>query len=232
MITIKNFGLYPMQKQEEFFNILISKKKHIVSYYVPIKPTDADEDTIDLYLNGLIQTNNSCMDALIKSCLMYNSFIYSVENNKYMPELILNEMEKNLEYLENGGFKLIDKKLQMQISKSMGLCFFADIDLKKIEDIKKKKFCKNHICYYNKELHYNEYEVIWYYYENAYEIISELHKHGRFEFLLVENNIEEYLLGFEIYENAESFDLFINTNEKDEIYQKKFKKFGFTCYIS
>lgn len=228
MITIKNFGLYPAQKQEEFFNTLISERKRFVSYYAPIEPTAADEDTVDLYFNGLIHTNNSCMDALIKSCVMYNSFIYSLENNKYKPELILRETIKNIERIENGDWSLIDKKLQTQISESIGLCFFADIDLKEIEKINRKKFCKNHLCYYNGELHHNEYEVIWYYCGNAQELVSELRKYGRFEFLLAEESIEEYLLGFEIYENAESFDLLINTKGEDKDYQKRFESIGFT----
>lgn len=227
MLVIKNFGLYPIQKQEDFFDSLLNDKSCFVSYYVPQKPEPADDEFMDLYFSGLIHTYNSCLPDIIKSCITYQLFMHSFEKNKYAPELILKDMEKLSELIESGNWSMLENDLKAQIAESLGLCFFADVDHKKSEYINSRKFCTNHLCFYDGSLHHDEYKATWYRYYNSNEIVSELHKHGRFEFLLTEETIEEYLLGFETYENAESFDLFVYARDDEKKYLKQFTEAGF-----
>ena len=227
MLVIKNFGLYPIQKQEEFFDSLLTDKSCFVSYYAPQKPEPADDEFMDLYFSDLIGTHNSCLPDIIRSCITYKLFMHSYEKNKYAPELILKDMERSSELIGSGNLDMLEDDLKAQIAESLGLCFFADVDHKKSTYINSHKFCTNHLCFYDGGLHHDEYEVTWYRYYNSNEIVSELHKYGLFEFLLTEEMIEEYLLGFEMYENAESFDLFVYAGDDEEKYLKQFTEAGF-----
>jgi len=213
MIVIENFGLNSREKQEEFFEAFLKDKAQYVSYYSNPIFQDIDDDTIDEIFEGLIHFYDPCIRDLVRSCVIYHIFLYCYNNNTVTPMNIMYDMKKYTALLENGKFKLMDRLLRDEIKKAVSLCLQLNVDYNEYEKLKCRAVEINRQAYFNGMLRDCENEVMWYGFTDVHELVSELHNYGRFEFLLTDHNIEDHLIGFETYENAESFDL--------KIYPKK-----------
>lgn len=226
MIVIENFGLYSKEQQEKLFETVSDNKKKYVSYYSCPIHEEVDDDTIDQIYEGLIHFFDPCIKDLVNACVSHQIFLYCYNNNIVTPVNIMVDVKKNMDLLKNGKFKLLDNPLKKEIKKAVSLCLQVNIDYNEYEKLKCRSIEINRKVYFNGMFHDSESEVMWYRFTNVHELVSELYKYGRFEFLLIDHCVDDYLIGFEVYENAESFDLKIyHCNE--EAFRQSIKKLGF-----
>jgi len=227
MLQIENFGSYNIEKQEEFFKVMLGNRYKYISYYTHPILQDEGDDTLELLYDNLIHFYNPRIKEVIKSSAIHHIFMYCYNKNTATPMNIMSDFENTIHLFESGNFELMDNDLKNEIKKTIGLCLWLNTDQDEYEKLRSEAIELNYKCYSNGAFHYCQYEVIWYSFKSVHELVSELCKYGQFEFLLIDDSIDNYLLGFEIYENADSFDLMIDVNDKMQDYLKKIIDLGF-----
>lgn len=219
MIKIVNYGSLSTEEQKDILKIFSKKDSVFISSASPpsIKWCMYVED-IDEY-ERIFNDNYDVPANLLKAIVRTNTFLYYYKKSGRDKSRVLEKTQNVCDLIFSRQLEKADKKLLKKIMYYYALLYISESAAYIEEEYKDNIFCRN-----NKDFSYGAFydnednDVIWYYLNDIDEVILEFNRNAEYEVLLTKNggSVEDFDAAFQIYENSESYDLYITLSDKAE----------------
>lgn len=218
MIKCAEFGAADKGHQREFLNAFQRDNSVFITYQLlPTPEYYADDDNLDDVVSNCVHLYQPEMGAILEACVRYTVFKYICKkHDSGDSSRIVSETSAVLELIRSKRLDELEKDLLCELNREIGLCLYANADLKHWDYLNERLICKNNLIFHQGSLQKTDNAVVWYRYDGLDDVISELGKFARFDFFLTQGGIEDHFAAFEIDETGDTYDLRIYMSHEDE----------------
>lgn len=218
MIKCSEFGAVDKGRQREFLKAFQRDNSAFVTYQLlPTPEYYVDDDNLDDVVSNCVHLYQPEMGAILEACVRYTVFKYICKkHDNGDSSRIVSETTAVMELIRSKHLDELESGLLCELNREIGLCLYANADLKHWDYLNERLICKNNLVFRQGSLHKTDNNVIWYRYDGLDEVISELGRFARFDFFLTQGGIKDYYAAFEIDETDCTYDLRIYLSHEDE----------------
>ena len=217
MIKCSEFGTVDKERQWEFLNAFQRDNNIFVTYQLlPTPEYYVDDNNLDDVVSNCVHLYQPEMGAILEACVRYTVFKYICKKHDSGDNSsIISETTAVMELIRSKRLDELESGLFCELNREIGLCLYANADLKHWNYLNERLICKNNLFFRQGSLQKTDNNVIWYRYDGLDEVISELGRFARFDFFLTQGSIEDYFAAFEIDETDCTYDLCIYLSHED-----------------